>query len=67
MKVPRATEEYLRHQLRSTDLDDAVENALNYWIGTVFRLVKQTEPSDGEEEQMRNSLYDLAEEIEQEA
>ena len=66
VKVPRATEEYLRHQLKTTDLDDAVENALNYWIGTAFRFVNEKEPSDQEEEEMREGLYELAKEIEQE-
>jgi len=66
MRVPQATEEYLRDQLTTTELDDAVEHALNYWIGTVFRFINEKEPSDREEEEMRESLYDLAEEIEQE-
>ena len=63
MKVPQASEESLRHQLRQTDSDRAIESTLNYWVGTAFRFVKQREPSASEVEDMRESPYDLAQEI----
>jgi hypothetical protein len=68
MRVPQAVEETLRSWLlRGTDLDGSVDHTLNWWINTVLGFAQGREPpSEEEEEEMRDSLYDLAEEIEQE-